>query len=67
MIQIIRHYIALIGVRFVAPFRARFPELKDFDPIIQIILLFPGDINLIGIMSITIELKPLTGFNSPPG
>jgi hypothetical protein len=32
-------------------FRARFPELKDVDPIIQIILLFLGDISLIGIMS----------------
>jgi hypothetical protein len=37
---------------FCPSFRAGFPELKDFDPIIQIILLFLGDISLIGIMSI---------------
>ena len=36
-------------------FRAGFPELKDFYPIIQIILLFPGDISLIGIISIVLS------------
>ena len=32
--------------------RTGFPELKDFDPFIPLILFYPDDITLIGIMSI---------------
>jgi hypothetical protein len=36
-------------------FRAGFPELKDVDPIIQIILLFLEDMGLIGIIELLLN------------